>query len=368
MKNYMLVLLACALGLSPTLARAEEQASNPSPSKKLGPFSYVDNPTGAQKLLPDISLIGTFAAAAFSDDPAAPAGHDPSRTGFNLQEIEVSLQSNIDPYFRADIFLGFLETGVELEEGFVTTLGLVKGLQVRGGKFLLPFGRQNTKHLETWDFADIMLVNKYLLGPENLSELGVEVSYLLPTPFFLQVQGSFTNGDNDTSFDGKRKQDFLYQGRVTASFDPSANSTLLLGSSAATGFNASGFGNQTTLLEADLLWKWKPRENRALVWQTEYIHRWMQTPGASQDGGFYSYVDYQFAKRWHAGVRYDHMGLPAGLVAKEWRVTPALTFNPTEFSRLRAQYEYDKPVGGRAVHAGFLQLEYSMGPHGGHPF
>jgi hypothetical protein len=59
-------------------------------------------------------------------------------------------------------------------------------------------------------------VNHYLLGPDNDSELGLEASYLFPTSFFLQFQGTFTNGDNDTNFGGTQKQDFLYQGAVEA--------------------------------------------------------------------------------------------------------------------------------------------------------
>lgn len=323
-----------------------------------------------QKLLPDISVISTFSGAYFSQDPVAgTTGHDPAQTGFNLQEIEVAFQSVIDPYLRGDIFLSFQTAGVELEEGLITTLGLSRGFQIRAGKFLLPFGRHNQKHLELLDFVDNNLVNKYLLGPEALNELGVEVSYLFPTPFFLQAQATLSNGDNATSFAGTRRQDLLYQGRLSTSFDFFNDITLLVGGSGAFGANGTGLGNQTRILGGDVLLKWKPKAYRSLTWQSEYIHRWRQTPGASpQDGGLYSYVNYQFARRWHAGLRYDYFGLPAESLTKEWRLTPALTFNPTEFSRVRIQYEYDKPTGAQTIQAAFLQFEFSMGPHGAHAF
>ncbi len=324
-----------------------------------------------QKLLPDISLIGNFAAAIFSTDPiAGTTGVDPEKTGFNLQEIELALQSVIDPYLRADVMLAFSENGVELEEGYFTTLALPKGLQMRGGKFRLPFGRQNQKHTENWDFADNSLINKYILGPDGLKELGVEVSYLIPVPFFLQAQGTFSNGDEPTSFGGLRKQDFLYQGRLTTSFDTSENTSILLGTSTALGFNNTAGGNQTKIGGGDFLFKWKPASYRSLVWQSEYLFRSFEDAARNhqKDGGFYSYVDYQFLKRWHAGIRYDQAGLPQNTIAREFRITPALTFNPTEFTRIRTQYEYDKVTRMNPVHAAFLQLEFSMGPHGAHPF
>lgn len=373
MKKIIFLISILALA-SPSLATENQTAfpekttPNDSTTRSLGPWTYSAS-SSAAKILPNISVIGSVVGGFFSDEPSGETGHDPARSGFTLQEIEVAFQSSIDPYLRADVFLSFHEDGVELEEGYVTTLSLPRGLQARAGKFLLPFGRQNQKHLETWDFADNLLINKYLLGPENLSELGLEVSYLFPLPFFLQAQATFSNGENETSFGGVRREDFLYQGRLSASIDPSEKTTILLGGSTAFGFNATGLGNQTRLFGGDFLFKWKPKPYRTVSWQSEYIHRLLETPtGSENDGGLSTYIDYQFLKRWHVGLRYDHVGLPSDSIAKEWRVTPALTFNPTEFSRLRAQYEYDKVSGGNAVHAAFLQLEFSMGSHGAHTF
>ncbi|QQR81917.1 MAG: hypothetical protein IPJ69_07495 [Deltaproteobacteria bacterium] len=136
-------------------------------------------------LMPDISVIGSMGGGYFTTDPSTDVGHDPARTEFTLQEIELALSSVIDPYLRGDVFFSFHESGVELEGGYVTTLALPYQLQVKAGKFLMPFGRQNQKHLHRWDFADTMLVNKAFFGPEGLSELGINLSYLfLPPSFF----------------------------------------------------------------------------------------------------------------------------------------------------------------------------------------
>lgn len=348
--------------------KAPAAATSPgTESRAFGPFQY--GVSGAGKLLPDISVIGTMAAGYLTDDPAGDVGHDPRRTGFTIQEFEIGFQSAIDPYFRGDVFVAIHEDAVELEEGFLTTLGLVKGLQVKAGKFLVPFGRQNAKHLELWGFVDNTLVNKYLLDVEGLNEIGVGAAYVFPLPFYLQLESTFVNGDNGASFNSALKKDFLYQGRLTTSFDLSPVTTVLIGSSAATGNNASGLGNTTTLFGGDVFLKWKPSARLSLAWQSEFIYRGMEIPGLTQkDGGFYSYADLQFAKRWHAGLRYDQMGLPDDSIAREFRVTPMFAFDPTEFSRLRVQYEYDKAVNNHVVHGAFLQAEFNMGPHGAHPF
>jgi hypothetical protein len=62
------------------------------------------------------------------------------------------------------------------------------------------------------------------------------------------------------------------------------------------------------------------------------------------------------------------MGLPEGAIPAEWRLTPAITFNPSEFSRIRLQYELDKIKNLEASQAAILEFEFSMGPHGAHPF
>ena len=57
--------------------------------------------------------------------------------------------------------------------------------------------------------------------------------------------------------------------------------------------------------------------------------------------------------------------------ASSSRFTAALTFNPTEFSRLRAQYENAtiRVDGGKETWGRFLlQLQLSLGAHGAHAF
>src|ERR1019366_205017 len=81
----------------------------------------------AKALNPDISVIGDFIAGA---------GHNPLNPtpSFQMHESEVGLQAVVDPYARADFFISFGETGVNVEEGFITFTALPSGFVAKAGK------------------------------------------------------------------------------------------------------------------------------------------------------------------------------------------------------------------------------------------
>jgi len=49
-------------------------------------------------------------------------------------------------------------------------------------------------------------------------------------------------------------------------------------------------------------------------------------------------------------------------------VTGALEFNPTEFSRIRLQYNYDKSDPNRENQEVLLQFILAIGAHGAHAY
>lgn len=325
--------------------------------------------SGRSALLPDISLIGSVAGAYFRDDPVGDQGENPSRTGFNFQGLELAFQSVIDPHVRGDFFLLFKEAGVELEEGVITTLSLPYNLQLRAGKILAKFGRENTRHLEQLNFADQSFTNRYFFGPEGFKELGAEVSSLLPLPWFSELTFEFLQGENVGNFDGARKGDFAYLGHWANGFDVTQNLAGQIGVSGVTGFNATGIGNRTDIYGADFYLRWKPSEHRGLKWQTEYFLRRLEVGATTPvEGGLTSQLIYQFARRWETGVRYDKIGIPQdgfGREAGSWD----LTFLASEFFRVRGQYNLVATDGvPKKQHEAFLQLQFSMGPHGAHTF
>ena len=73
------------------------------------------------------------------------------------------------------------------------SLALPGGLQVKAGQFLTRMGRLNPTHPHSWSFVDQPLVNGTLLGSEGSRGTGLEVSWLTPLPWFVDVLLSATD-------------------------------------------------------------------------------------------------------------------------------------------------------------------------------
>jgi hypothetical protein len=57
-----------------------------------------------------------------------------------------------------------------------------------------------------------------------------------------------------------------------------------------------------------------------------------------------------------------------GLLGRAYRISPMLTFSPSEFSRIKLEYDYLNQSYGPNQHAVFLQFLYAIGAHGAHPY
>ncbi len=346
-----------------------------------------------QSLNPDISVIGTFAAAYFTtDNPISHAENDPQNTGINLQEIEVGFQAVVDPYFRLDSFFSFLRNDVEVEELYATTLSLPLNTQIRAGIMRSKFGRINLQHREVQDFVTLPLPVTSFLA-EHLNPTGVEFNFLLPLSWFSELSASVnsSNGLETPTFapspDANNLGLLLYIAHLSNFFELSDDLSLSLGGSFATGSNGTSSTNRSNLYGADLFLKYNPLKYSSSyqqVWlQSEFMYRQAETPepeGNFNDWGAYVQAIYRFAKRWNTGARFDFVNTnnnsfvpPPGEeglfpTRKELNYAAMLTFNPSEFSRIRLQYEFDDPSFRNSYSAVFLQFEYSIGAHGAHPF
>lgn len=370
MKHPFVSLACIGVIFFATNVRSQESRPSEGPRDKQILLWKVPGSGGGRKaLIPDISLIGSIAGGWFRDDPAGDQGENPSRTGFNFQGAELAIQSVVDPYVRGDIFILFKEDGVEVEDATITTLSLPWNLQIRAGKMLARFGRQNTQHLEQLDFVDQSLTNRYFFGPEGFSELGVELSALFPLPWFSELSFEFLQGENAGNFDGDRKQDFAYLGHWKNGFDVTENLAGQVGLSGTIGFNDTAPGNMTQIYGADLYFRWKPSERRGLKWQTEYFLRRIEDVGNTLvEGGLTSQLIWRFARRWEAGIRGERIGIPSEGF-RQWDLSPQITFVATEFFRIRGQYNWiHTDMIAKEQHEAFLQIQFNMGPHGAHVF
>jgi hypothetical protein len=227
--------------------------------------------------------------------------------------------------------------------------------------------------------------------------------------------------DNDRGV--RHIDDLLFAPRYAMSFELTDAQTLLMGASAAFGPNSSGEEGDTRsqIYGLDLTWKWKPATHAGgfpfVQWQTEAMLRrfkagafdWDENGnGALDDGeladlrtgapaafraetltdyGIYSQLLYGFRKGWVAGLRGDYVWGDRGAYEtfaksfnggsafktdpardSRWRLSPNLTWFPTEFSKIRLQYNYDDRRNLGVDHSLWLQLEFLLGSHAAHKF
>jgi hypothetical protein len=354
-------------------------------------------PAGSGLMNPDISVIFDGVAGIANRTRASSAGDDPAlgepggnhSGGIALQELEVGLQSTVDPFFTANVFLTIPNLGgLEVEEAYAMTTALPAGLQLKAGVFRSAAGRQNEQHLHMQDFSLRPLLNRSYLGADGLRAPGAQLSWLLPLPFFLRLTVealSVPAGDNPTFGGGVANSPTLLGNLKT--FSALGESwSLMLGATFATGHAPPAGLVQGTPLESsgprsllaggDLYLKYK-RPNRvasdfAIALQAEYFLRKIvadQSAAAQTDAGFYAQVVAQLSRRWHGGFRFDQLGIPSSdLVSKGARWSAMVMFTPSEFSRVRLQGQREKVDRGGPVYEALLALEFSIGAHGAHPF
>jgi hypothetical protein len=342
--------------------------------------------------------------------------HDPINRGFSLRNAEIVLDGAVDPYFKGFANIVFKldkndETEVELEETYLQSSSLPGNLQIKGGQFFAAFGRQNPQHPHTWAFVDDPLILTRAFGPEGLRNIGAQLSWLAPLPFYTEATLGVFNGQGSTAFSFRNPGepingvdrvhgrstldsnlsgpgDLLYVPRLSSSFDLTPQQTLVVGASGAFGPNETGADTRTQIYGVDIYWKWKPANAQAgfpfVSWQTEALYQRFEAgadPSFSlpaetlKDWGFYSQVLWGFKQRWVAGLRGEYVNGNTGAYdpndvfrGERTRISPNLTFYPTEFSKFRLQYSYDHGQYFGDEHSVWMQVEFLLGSHGAHKF
>lgn len=337
--------------------------------------------------------------------------HDPINRGFTLPNSEIVLDGAVDPYFNglADIVFKLdkgNETQVEAEEVYLQSSSLPYNLQLKAGQFFANFGRQNSQHPHQWAFVDAPLILTRTFGPEGFRNLGTQLSWLLPTPFYTEAFLGVFDGSGNTSFSFRNPElegmhgrtpigralrgpgDLLLTPRIASSFELTDTQTLVVGASAALGPNDSGPHNRTEIYGLDAYWKWKPANAQAgfpfVSWQTEGLYQRFGAGADSatglsaenlRDWGFYSQLLWGFRPQWVIGLRGDYVDGNSGAAdladvfrGERMRVAPNLTWYPSEFTKFRLQYNYDDGELIGTQHSVWLQMEFLLGAHAAHKF
>jgi len=334
------------------------------------------------------------------------------KEGFSLGESELTLSANIDQALYGQATLALHEhegqTEVEIEDAFIESLGLGNGLTVRAGRFYSPIGYLNQRHVHAWNFADAPLIYRGLFG-NQLSTDGLKLAYVLPTDQLFEVGGTAGAGD---SYPGGGDQsgigDWLIYAKTGGDIgiESSWQASMSHWESNPEDREYSGghshdaeeatsalFNGDTDISNISLVYKWAKngnfrQQNFSLIGEYFLLNEDGNiTHGdefANYDGKQYGgYVEgvYQFNPQWRSGLRYDWVGsthkasdnellADAGLdgnYSNPQRSSVMVEYLPSEFSRIRAQVNYDQSYSDDDLQF-LLQYTVSLGAHGAHSY
>jgi hypothetical protein len=315
---------------------------------------------------PDVAVIGDFLGAAGSNTINP-------QPALEMHEAEASFQAVVDPYARADFFLSFGPEGAEIEEGFISFPTVPGGLNVKVGKMRAGFGKVNAMHTHVLPWTDRPLVTENLVGgDEGISDSGVSAARIIPIPwFFLEATGEVYRGESEV-FSTHTRGDLTYVGRLRAYQDINEASNVDVGGSFAYGKNDLGSDFATRLVGFDLTYRYRPLRRaiyRRFIARTEMIwsRRDLLASRADSVGGYLS-GDYQFARRWFGGLRFDYSDRADNDALHDKGMSALVTYWPSEFSQIRGQYRRIRYAEQETANEFLFQFLFSIGAHGAHSF
>lgn len=345
--------------------------------------------------LPDIALIlnmgavgrnvknseyENFAIPGFIGEGDAELPFNKDR-GLNLNYAEVAMHSTVDPYFDAFAIFHLHPDEFEIEEAYVRTRALPFGLRIKAGKFRSAFGRLNEKHQHVWHFDAQPIIYKALLGPDMISDPGIQLQWVAPTDTYIMVGAEAMQGTNDRSF-GDLERNNLYIGYLKSSIDVGDDLSILGGVSLAHGSNYDNdVNNPTDIYGVDLTLREQLGAYSSLIWQSEFLQR-NKDLGTQTDkqAGLYSELIYQYNNNYSGGFRYDaitkndtDLSDYADINTDNLnKYTAMLEYKPFPMSRLRLSYSNDrtKIIAGerKDINEVMLTLNIAAGAHGAHDY
>ena len=306
---------------------------------------------------------------------------------FFPREVELGLFGRVDPYASAVVRLSAGEEAaglepsdrsltVEVDEANLTLLSLPLGTTARLGVMRPRFGTLNVVHQDDLPQIDRPNVLSRFFGEEQLEgEKGIEAFWVLPLPIYNELSVGAFDGDNEVAFGRGTLRDPLVIGRWRSFFELEQHGGLQIDVSAASGIATDAHRN--TVLGLGAKYKWGAPGSGfplfTIAGEALYAMRTVTTDGDDTTPprerrfdrwGGYLYGQWDFNRRWAAGLRGDWTELAVER-GREWAVSPYLQFKPSEFLRFRVQYKHSEGTGAveRVANEFFLQGTFILGAH-----
>ena len=359
------------LGNAPATTEQE-----PSTSPDESTDSQTGGAVGGKALsLPDISFIGQAKAHSSTDK------RDDDRNSLQLSEGELGIQGWVYPNVKADAFISMSpaeDKCAQLEEAYLSYLGLSKGLNFYVGRKYVPFGRTNMLHSHSWPWVNRPLAFRDLVAEENLTGNGFQLSYLLPTGgnLFAQLElGTWAGGETGESTElpdivigpGAAFSNHFNTGRLWTGYAITPDDELELGGSYAEGDSEDETilsTGRTQLTGADLSYRHFGNNNsRFLLRGEQFWRKDKDAPGNSTAKGYYGYSDYRWNKYDSLGLMYSWSQMPQALELHESEVSLIYTHQFSEQYYIRLQGNHGSRPGDDSYNELWLQWVWGIGPH-----
>lgn len=338
----------------------------------------VEKSVRAVQSAPSILNPAIGMAIDMTAEHRAKAGGD-----FNFRAAELGIAASVDPYARAYAFITGSKEEFEVEEAAIVTTSLPWNLQARAGRFFADFGRLAKFHPHEYAFVNTPLSLERIVGGESKAD-GVELSYLFPTPFFLRgTMGGYNKlgAENERLDDTKSRawSRFTYLGRLQTYFDLTDNHSIELGSTLAytpaVRIAGGASGSDRALSGIDVTYRYQPLGSTLyqgftlggeFFGNSERVERASGIRRMFAPGG-YAYGEAKINREWSAGFLFDNAPSLSSPGKKTHSYSPFITWNLSEFNRLRFQYSYfDDNVKEENTETGnqfFLQWTTVLGSH-----
>ena len=335
---------------------------------------------------PDISVIGDFRAVFRPREAADSTGTN--EFSFVAEEIEAAFSGHLNPYMRADAFIGFhvAEEEIHVEEFNLTVLrGLPWGLQFNAGRYLLDIGKINTQHTHQWAWIDRPLMHRTLLGEEGLRADGARATALIAIgESALGLSASaFSSGafahERGEEAEEEAAPEIMGSGRVSLFSQLSDTWSVEAGGSYLGGTYEPAERLGVNLGGVDAKVRWRPDTYRSFNWVFEAMASDREV--AEEDSvsftvtrvkakGAFTSAGMQFRKRWDAGGFFDWTEDATIEDAETTAVGAWFGFNPVEeTARFSLVYRHEtSDLYAFTDDSVTIQFLWSLGPHKAHTF
>ncbi|MEQ9366534.1 MAG: hypothetical protein RIF32_20000 [Leptospirales bacterium] len=321
---------------------------------------------------------------------------EPDTTGneFAIREVELGFFADIDQLAQGVVLMAAHNEGGEFfyevhEAYFNFPRFFVPNLSARAGQMFFDVGRLNATHRHDWKFTQAPVVHEELLDEEAAEDTGLELSYLMPWPFWQELTLGVFNGKTfgHSHVQGPEKNNPLYTAHLPQFFSIADDWGTQFGFSYLRWHPTEEANRVTHQYGFDFLLKWVQGHGRQLELSSEVWYRETReknerrfdppaAPIETRVGG-YVFAEYRFHREWGVGYRYDYFTNPNfrdndGRIEKKNGIeqnSVMVTYYPSEFSYFRATAERETILeAGDNTYQFYLQADFIIGRHPPHKY